>query len=147
MDPESHRARYTQWKASLRQEIKSNSALRVAILELGAAPGVAVGKGSTSPSLSWTTVRQESEALLRDLNDSGQQRRTEEVPATEGSNNGLVATLVRINPEYPLLDRHAANSQTAASGIISIMGDVDEAVRLIDRAMALPGETRAEVGI
>ena len=39
MDPESHRARYTQWKASLRQEIKSNSALRVAILELGAAPG------------------------------------------------------------------------------------------------------------
>merc|ERR1712146_870623 len=60
--------RYCRWRRALKQLVIEQPETRVVILEIGAVYSCDSICGRAATELSWTTVRQESEAVLRDLN-------------------------------------------------------------------------------
>jgi hypothetical protein len=82
---------------------------------------------SAQQGLVWTTVRQESETVVVDLN----RRR----PGC--------ATLVRVNGTWPLADRRSANDAGAVgpSQILSVMMDTTKALRAIDASLSRKRQT------
>ena len=114
--------RYAGWKRALLEEAHAKTGddgarpvRRVVIVEVGA----------FSREGDATTVRQESEALLRELNA----RRGRD----EGGEWTEAARLVRINALYPLIDGARGDDGGAC---ISVIGDELEALARIDEAFS-----------
>ena len=127
-DATDRHERYAGWKRALLQEIRSEAdpvgggaqeskPLRVVIVEIGAF----ARDGDV------TTVRQESQALLRELNGA-----TKSAGAEKGQG---VAQLIRINELYPLID-----GGTEGGECISVMGDELGALAQIDEALSAMAE-------
>mmetsp|Transcript_108463 Transcript_108463/g.315440 ORF Transcript_108463/g.315440 Transcript_108463/m.315440 type:complete len:463 (+) Transcript_108463:69-1457(+) len=127
-DAADRHERYAGWKRALLQEVhagadtkgeeaQESKSLRVVIVEIGAF----ARDGDV------TTVRQESQALLRELNGTAE--------STGAENCQRVAQLIRINAHYPLIDGGAGGGEC-----ISVMGDELEALAQIDEALSAMAE-------
>jgi hypothetical protein len=146
-DVDERRKRYGYWKQTVTNLVTAQPNLRVVVLEVGATDrststsstsgggggggGVQRDRGGGDPQQSrpwapWRMVRQESEAVTRELN-----RRS---PGC--------ATLVRINSVWPLLDR--ASDGTESPWVVSIMMDSVAALLNIDAALTKEQARRSE---
>lgn len=105
VDVRERSLKYSQWRRAV-----SKAKRKVVVLEIGGSPNRDSKKAS---HLLWTTVRQESESIVNDIN----------------SHEQSTATLIRVNEEFPLVDRPDTDIGKAT---ISIMLPTEEALRKID---------------
>jgi hypothetical protein len=123
IDVEERAVRYSKWRRAVKA-ISLSQGKKVIVIEIGGSPPQHSSNTSqhdlrTDSTLLWTTVRQESESIIADINISHQ------------SEEDRGATLIRINNSFPLSDG-SNDRDSIEKSTISIMLSPVEALQKID---------------